>query len=59
MITVATANRNANTGTSTTTPGIVDHMAEIGTVHCLTPKCSGHQAHARCLASSQRQFRRH
>ena len=27
MITVAVANRNANTGASTTTPGIVDHMA--------------------------------
>jgi hypothetical protein len=30
MITVAVANRNANTGASTTTPGIVDHMAQIG-----------------------------
>ena len=42
MITVAVANRNANTGASTTTPGIVDHMAQIGkTVHCLTSTCYG------------------
>ena len=42
MITVAVANRTLNTGASTTTPGIVDHMAQIGkTVHCLTSTCCG------------------
>jgi len=30
MISIATANRNANTGASTPTPGIVDHIAQIG-----------------------------
>jgi hypothetical protein len=29
-VTVATANRNDNTGAKTTTPGIVDQMAQIG-----------------------------
>ena len=29
-VTIVTANKNDNTGASTTTPGIVDHMAQIG-----------------------------